>query len=185
MEASAGSIRHKARAGRERPLGKLWTCSAPQSVSRGCSCSQREVSTMTCAEDLRLRQAYEKALRDWNSSRSNALRGVRSTETSSAFRRQILTARLKAANDLYDHSIKCAECKMSKVGLFKDQGSSPTSCPYKFTSDAGRREPSPPSRSPSAGKPNSTQEPISLQLSTISIKKRAARPPFAPTKTKP
>jgi hypothetical protein len=64
---------------------------------------------MACAEDLRLRQAYEKALRDWNSIRSNAFRGVCST--SSAFRRQILTARLKAANDLYDHSLKCADCK--------------------------------------------------------------------------
>jgi hypothetical protein len=73
---------------------------------------------MTCAEDLRLRQAYEKALRDWNSSRSNVLRGVRSTETSSAFRRQILTARLKAANDLYDHSLKCADCKMFKDRRF-------------------------------------------------------------------
>jgi hypothetical protein len=127
---------------------------------------------MTCAEDLRLRQAYEKALQAWDSSRSSLMRGVRSTETSSARRRQILAARLKAANDLYEHSLKCADCKMSKVGLFQDKWRGPANSPYRLTPGAGRREPSSPSRSPSTRKPNSTQEPISLQLSTISIKKR-------------
>jgi hypothetical protein len=76
---------------------------------------------MTCAEDVPLRQAYDKAFCAWNSSRSSFMRGIRSTETTLAFRRQILDARVQAANALYYHSLKCADSKVAKAGLFEDE----------------------------------------------------------------
>jgi hypothetical protein len=78
-------------------------------------------SAMGCAEDLRLRQAYEAALRAWNLNHSSFFNGVRSIDASSRLRRELLSARLKAADDLYDHSVKCPTCKMSKVRLVKDE----------------------------------------------------------------
>jgi hypothetical protein len=51
-----------------------------------------------CAEEFRLKQAYDKVFRAWKSSWDGLMCGARSAETSSAFRRQILDARLKAAN---------------------------------------------------------------------------------------
>jgi hypothetical protein len=40
--------------------------------------------------------------------------GFYSIDASSLFRRQLLSARLKAANDLYDHSVKCPNSKCPK-----------------------------------------------------------------------
>jgi hypothetical protein len=76
---------------------------------------------MGCAEDLRLRQAYEAALRAWNLNHARFFNGVRSIDASSRLRKELLSARLKAADDLYDHSVKCPTCKMSKVRLVKDE----------------------------------------------------------------
>jgi hypothetical protein len=78
-------------------------------------------NAMGCAEDLRLRQAYEAALRAWNLNHSRFFNGVRSIDASSRLRKELLSARLKAADDLYDHSVKCPTCKMSKVRLVKDE----------------------------------------------------------------
>jgi hypothetical protein len=69
---------------------------------------------MMCAKEFRLKQAYDKAFRAWSSSWDGLMCGARTAEASSAFRRQILDARLKAANALYDHSLQCAECKEAK-----------------------------------------------------------------------
>jgi hypothetical protein len=78
-------------------------------------------SAMGCAEDLRLSQAYEAALRAWNLNHSSFLNGEVSIDASSRLRRELLRARLKAANDLYDHSVKCRDCKMTKIHLFEDE----------------------------------------------------------------
>jgi hypothetical protein len=67
-------------------------------------------SAMGCAEDLRLRQVYEAALRAWNLNR-----GVRSIDARSRLRKELLSARFKAADDLYDHSVKCPTCKARLV----------------------------------------------------------------------
>jgi hypothetical protein len=79
------------------------------------------VSAMGCAEDLRLRQAYEAALRAWNLSHPSSINGFYSIHASSRLRRELLSARWKAADDLYDHSVKCPTCKMSKVRLVEDE----------------------------------------------------------------
>jgi hypothetical protein len=68
-------------------------------------------SAMGCVEDLRLRQVYEAALRAWNLNHLTFFNGVRSSDASSRLRRELLSARFKAADDLYDHSLKCPICK--------------------------------------------------------------------------
>jgi hypothetical protein len=70
---------------------------------------------MTCAEDARLKLIYETALSAWLNSRQRLFEGVRSKETASEFRKQLLDARLKAATDLYEHSRTCPLCKTSIV----------------------------------------------------------------------
>jgi hypothetical protein len=70
-------------------------------------------AAMTCAEDARLKQVYEAALCAWLNSRRKLFDGVRSKETAPEFRRQLLDSRLKAANELYDHSRTCPLCKTS------------------------------------------------------------------------
>jgi hypothetical protein len=72
-------------------------------------------SAMACPEDLRLRQVYEAALRAWNLYHSCCLNGAHSKDANSRLRRELLNARLKAADDLYDHSVKCPTCKMFKL----------------------------------------------------------------------
>jgi hypothetical protein len=79
------------------------------------------VSAMGCAEDLRLRQAYEAALRAWNLSHPSFINGFYSIDASSRLRREFLSARWKAADDLYDHSVRCPNCKMSKILLLEDE----------------------------------------------------------------
>jgi hypothetical protein len=88
-----------------------------------------------CAEDLRLRQAYEAALRRppefwwivfrtaaaWNLSHPSFINGFYSIDASSRLRREFLSARWKAADDLYDHSVRCPNCKMSKILLLEDE----------------------------------------------------------------
>jgi hypothetical protein len=78
-------------------------------------------SAMGCAEDLRLRQAYEAALRAWNLSHPSFITGFYSIDASSRLRQELLSARWKAADDLYDHSVNCPTCKMSKVRLAEDE----------------------------------------------------------------
>jgi hypothetical protein len=94
----------------------------------GSKCRDRAVSlkcilgsAMGCAEDTRLRQAYDAALRAWNLHHSSFYNGVRSIDASSRLRRQLLDAKSKAVDDLYEHSVKCPTCKMSKVRLVKDE----------------------------------------------------------------
>jgi hypothetical protein len=76
---------------------------------------------MGCAEDLRLRQAYDAALRAWNLHHSSFYNGVRSIDASSRLRRQLLDAKSKAVDDLYDHSIRCPACKIAKIPLLEDE----------------------------------------------------------------
>jgi hypothetical protein len=73
---------------------------------------------MTCAEDARLKQIYETAMSAWLKRRQSFLEGVWSREDRSIVRKQLLQARLEAANDLYDHSLKCQECKASAQSRF-------------------------------------------------------------------
>ncbi len=68
---------------------------------------------MKCSEDSRLRQAYEAARREWNNT-SSVFEIIPSGETRKQLRKQLLRARTKAANDLYEHSVKCKMCRISK-----------------------------------------------------------------------
>jgi hypothetical protein len=73
---------------------------------------------MTCAEDARLKLIYETALSAWLNSRQKLFEGVRSSETASQFRKQLLHSRLKAADDLYEHTLTCPTCKASANSRF-------------------------------------------------------------------
>jgi hypothetical protein len=76
---------------------------------------------MACAEENRLRQTYDEALRAWSLSRFRLMNGVCSVETSLMVRKQLLSARMKAANDLYHHSVTCPSCRMSRIHLMEDE----------------------------------------------------------------
>jgi hypothetical protein len=75
---------------------------------------------MACAEDARLKEIYETALRAWLNSRLRLFEGVRSSETTFQFRKRLLQSRLKAAHDLYMHSLTCPTCKASANIRFDD-----------------------------------------------------------------
>jgi hypothetical protein len=89
-----------------------------------CRISQAHLTcVVACSDDARLKQDYDAALRAWNFNQSSSINGVNSIDASSRLRRQLLSARLKAADDLYSHSVKCPVCKLSKVHLVEDEGS--------------------------------------------------------------
>jgi len=72
---------------------------------------------MACAEGVRLKDIYDAALCAWLRSRERLLNGVGLPRATHHYRKQLLQSRLKAANDLYDHSLTCRICKASKVKL--------------------------------------------------------------------
>jgi hypothetical protein len=69
---------------------------------------------MACSEDVRLRQIHEEVLRLCNINRQ-VLDGVRLRVAARRHRRDLLNARFKAANELYNHSVTCPECKGQRV----------------------------------------------------------------------
>jgi hypothetical protein len=75
---------------------------------------------MACAEDARLKEIYETTLKAWLNSRLRLFEGVRSSETTFHFRKRLLQSRLKAANDLYEHSLTFPTCKACANGRFDD-----------------------------------------------------------------
>jgi hypothetical protein len=78
------------------------------------------VRAMACAEDARLKEIYEKALSAWLNSRLRIFEGVRSSETTFQVRKRLLQSRLKAATDLYKHSVTCPICKAPANSRFDD-----------------------------------------------------------------
>jgi hypothetical protein len=70
-----------------------------------------------CPEEMRLQQAYDAALSAWKRNRLLADR-IYSIDAKARLRRELLDARFKAANALYDHSIKCPDCKLSRLSSF-------------------------------------------------------------------
>jgi hypothetical protein len=76
---------------------------------------------MACTEGTRLRLAYDAALRAWNVNHLRLFYGTHSSFASSQVRRELLSARYEAADVLYDHSVNCPSCEMSKVGLAEDE----------------------------------------------------------------
>jgi hypothetical protein len=75
---------------------------------------------MACAEDARLKEIYETTLSAWLNSRLRLFEGVQSSETTFQFRKRLLQSRLKAANDLYKHSLTCPTCNASANSRFDD-----------------------------------------------------------------
>lgn len=69
---------------------------------------------MVCTEDTRLRLIYEASMRVWNLNCS-VLDGVRISGNTYRHRKDLLNARLRAANELYDHSVTCPDCKARLV----------------------------------------------------------------------
>jgi hypothetical protein len=70
---------------------------------------------MACAEDVRLKAIYDAALSAWLEYRRGKINGVLTPRTTFPLRKQLLQSRLKAANDLYNHSLSCPLCKTSLV----------------------------------------------------------------------
>ena len=68
---------------------------------------------MSCAEHVRLKKIYDEADRAWSRSRELVLSRALSIETSLRFRKELRQTRLKAADELYDHCVKCPNCKSS------------------------------------------------------------------------
>jgi hypothetical protein len=75
---------------------------------------------MACAEEERLRQNHNEALRAWRLNHSGRVNGVDSVGSSLPVRKQLLGARLKAANDLHDHAVACPSCRTSRIHLIDD-----------------------------------------------------------------
>jgi hypothetical protein len=76
---------------------------------------------MECPEETRLKQAYYAALSAWENFRFLA-NGVRLIDSRSRLRRELLNARLKAAEDLHDHCISCPQCKIAMLSSFDAVG---------------------------------------------------------------
>lgn len=70
-----------------------------------------------CADGIRLKQVYKGAVFAWNLYHSYSINGVHSIDASSRLRRELLDARLKAIDDLYDHNVNCPVCKLSRRDL--------------------------------------------------------------------
>jgi hypothetical protein len=75
---------------------------------------------MACAEETRLRQTYNTALRAWSLQHSKVANGGYSGESRQTVPKQLLNARLKAANDLYDHTVSCSSCRKDGIHLIDD-----------------------------------------------------------------
>ena len=69
---------------------------------------------MECSEDGRLRMIYEAALRAWNIN-SRILGGPPLSQNTYRHRKDLLHARLRAAKELYDHSVSCPNCKAARL----------------------------------------------------------------------
>ena len=69
---------------------------------------------MACSEDFRLRQIYEETLQVWNINR-RTLDGPPLSESTYRHRKDLLHARLRAAKELYDHSVSCPDCKAARL----------------------------------------------------------------------
>jgi hypothetical protein len=90
-------------------------------MSRSTAATKTVIArAMACAEDARLKEIYETALRAWLNSRLRLFEGVRSSETTFQFRKRLLQSRLKAANDLYEHSLTCPTCNARANSMFDD-----------------------------------------------------------------
>jgi hypothetical protein len=75
-----------------------------------------------CSEEIRLRNAYDAALSAWKRNRQILGNGVYSIDRRSRLRRELLDARFKAANELYDHCVRCPHCKISRLNSFDAAG---------------------------------------------------------------
>jgi hypothetical protein len=75
---------------------------------------------MACAEEARLRQIYNTALRAWSLQHSKVSNGSHSGESRHTVPKKLLNARLKAANDLYDHTVSCPSCGKAGIHLIDD-----------------------------------------------------------------
>lgn len=83
-------------------------------LERNMSKPDDNLEDRDCTEDRRLRKAYKTALFAWSLDYSCFINGVYSVEATSGCRRELLDARLKAIDELYDHSVNCEICKPSK-----------------------------------------------------------------------
>ena len=68
---------------------------------------------MPCREENRLREVYEAALRAWKFGRLRMFDGGPHPGWS-RLRKTLVAARLEAATHLYNHSVSCEECRMSR-----------------------------------------------------------------------
>jgi hypothetical protein len=75
-----------------------------------------------CREEKRLREAYDAALFAWKRHSQFLGSGVYTINARSRLRRQLLDARFKDANDLYDHCVKCPDCKIARLSSFDAVG---------------------------------------------------------------
>jgi uncharacterized Fe-S radical SAM superfamily protein PflX len=77
---------------------------------------------VTCLEEIRLKDAYDAVLNAWKKNRQILGNVVYSIDQRSRFRRELLDARFKAANDLYGHCVRCPRCKISRLNSFDAVG---------------------------------------------------------------
>ena len=75
---------------------------------------------MPCAEENRLRLIYKAAVRAWSLHRYQLKKPVFPVEAVQTVPKQLLSEKLKAANDLYDHTVSCTSCRMNRVYLIDD-----------------------------------------------------------------
>jgi hypothetical protein len=75
-----------------------------------------------CPEEKRLWEAYDAALSAWKRHSQFLGSGVYTIDARSRLRRQLLDARFKGANDLYDHCAKCSDCKIARLSTFDAVG---------------------------------------------------------------
>ncbi len=69
---------------------------------------------MKCNEDARLKGIYDSALRVWRLSRESLASGAYTPAASSRLRKELLAARTRASNELYEHSQQCAQCRKAR-----------------------------------------------------------------------
>jgi hypothetical protein len=69
---------------------------------------------MVCAEHVRLREEYQKALNAWRGCGPELVSLGYPIEVRSRIRKAALGARMKAAKDLYLHTVTCLQCNVAK-----------------------------------------------------------------------
>jgi hypothetical protein len=77
--------------------------------------------SVMCPEEVRLGKAYDAALSAWSvwTRKNHVLAiGVQLSDARSRLRRELIDARFKTANDLYDHCVRCPDCKVARLGSF-------------------------------------------------------------------